>query len=655
MISPPVRRSLMVAGLWLPAGLLFVRSVAALTPEGWLDAFFAPDPGDIGEMMVHYSALPRFAVALLSGTCLGLSGALFQSVLRNPLAEPATLGVFAGAQLALSVAMLWLPGLLAIVGTWPVAFAGSGLAMALVMGLATIRGLTPVALILAGLVISVYLGSINAMLALFHHDVLSGLFLWQTGSMNQNDWDGVQGLLLFLAIGLASAWLLARPIQLLSLGDEHARGLGVSLIVTRLAAMATAVMLASAVTASVGVIGFIGLLGPLLARLSGSGGRPALWSAIFGAGLLALADQAVQAIPFGDQLSTGTLTAALGAPLLLIMMRRLPPGPVQQEIDAFKLFAPQRSGPGPVLAGLTLLLAICMILALATGRSPGGWQWTGLLSADYLPWRLPRMLAALGAGAAFGISGLLLQRLTGNAMASPEILGVSSGAAIGLVAVVMFSSQIDRLTLYSATSIGAFVTLVVMLSLARRMRFAPEALVLVGIGVVTLFSAVSSILLVSANPQATLLLSWLSGSTYRATLGDGILVMLVVLATIVASPLMARWLSILPLGETASTALGVNVAFARFCVIVAAALTTAAGTLIVGPLGFIGLMAPHIVRLLGLRGGLLEILGASLAGGTIAVMADWLGRNVAFPWQIPAGLASSFVGGTYLMLRLMRR
>jgi iron complex transport system permease protein len=523
-----------------------------------------------------------------------------------------------------------------------------------VLLLAARRQLAPVALILAGLVISIYLGSINAMLVLFHHDVLSGLFLWQTGSMNQNDWSGVRSLLPFLGAGSVIAWLLSRPVQLLALGDEQAQGLGVSLTLTRLAAILTAVMLASAVTASVGVIGFIGLLGPLLARLSGAG-RLLLWSALFGAGLLALADQAVQAIPMGGQLSTGTLTAALGAPLLLVMMRRLRPGPIREETGAGTSTGPLRVATGPILAGLVLFLAVCIVLALAAGRTPDGWQWTGLVSPDYLPWRLPRMLAALGAGAAFGIAGVLLQRLTGNAMASPEILGVSSGAAIGLVAIVMFSSRTDRFTLYSATSAGAFVTLILMLSLARRARFAPESLILVGIGVITLFSALSSVLLVSANPQATLLLSWLSGSTYRATTGDGVFVFAVALAAVAASPLMARWLSILPLGEPVSAALGVNVAAARFCVIIVAALTTAAGTLVVGPLGFIGLMAPHIVRLLGLRGGIVQIAGAAVAGAAITVLADWLGRNVAFPWQIPAGLASGFVGGTYLMFRLMRR
>lgn len=646
-------RLLFVAGLWLVAGLLFMRSAAMLAPDTWLTSIFVPAPGHIGALLLHDSALPRLLVCLLCGACLGLSGVLFQSVLRNPLAEPATLGVFAGAQVALTAGKLWAPGLLAIAGTWSIAFAGAALAMIAVLALAARRKLTPTALILAGLVVTIYLGGINAMLALFHHDVLTDLFLWQTGSMQQNDWSGVAGLLPLLMLAAALAWLLSRPIRILSLGDDSAAALGVPVVVTRLAAIAIAVLLAAGVAASVGVVAFIGLIGPLLARLSGGGARLPLWSALYGAGLLALADQTAQVLPFGPTLPTGTLTAALGAPLLLVMMRRLPPAPLSMRDSALSVRVIPR--PGIVLLVLTAFLAASIVVSLTVGRIPSGWHWGDITALDYLPWRLPRTLAALSAGAAFGIAGTLIQRLTGNVMTSPEILGISSGAAIGLIAAVMVLPQVDRVTLHAATAGGALLVLLATLWLARRARFSPETLILTGIGLVTLFSALSSLLLISGNPRATMLLSWLAGSTYRASIGDAAFAGGIVLAVLASTPLMARWLTILPLGEATASALGVPIARARLTIIIGAALTTAAGTLIVGPLSFIGLMAPHIARFLGLRGAAAQILGAVLAGAALTVFADWAGRNIVFPWQIPAGLASTFIGGTYLLARMGRR
>ncbi|RVB58288.1 iron chelate uptake ABC transporter family permease subunit, partial [Mesorhizobium sp. M7A.F.Ca.CA.001.06.1.1] len=120
-------------------------------------------------------------------------------------------------------------------------------------------------------------------------------------------------------------------------------------------------------------------------------------------------------------------------------------------------------------------------------------------------------------------------------------------------------------------------------------------------------------------------------------------------------PFFMRWLDILPLGSAAVQGLGINLKRARLLVLLAVAALTAASTLIVGPLTFIGLMAPHLARRLGLSRALPQAIGAVLAGALIMVAADWVGRIAIFPRQIPAGLVATLIGGPVLMWLLRRR
>jgi len=113
--------------------------------------------------------------------------------------------------------------------------------------------------------------------------------------------------------------------------------------------------------------------------------------------------------------------------------------------------------------------------------------------------------------------------------------------------------------------------------------------------------------------------------------------------------------AILPLGETSACAAGVNVRKARGAIVIATALMTGAATIVIGPLSFVGLVAPHLVRAMGIARALPQMCAAALAGGAILVLADWIGRLLIFPWQIPAGLLAALVGGPYFLVLMWRR
>ncbi|OYX83528.1 MAG: Fe3+-hydroxamate ABC transporter permease FhuB, partial [Azorhizobium sp. 32-67-21] len=234
-----------------------------LPPALWWQTLSGADLDDARQILVLYSFAPRLTVSLLAGGALGLAGGLLQQILRNPIASPTTLGIEAGASVALAAALVWMPALIGFGREW-VALGGGLLAIAAVLALARRSGFAPLVVILAGMVTGLACAAMAALLALFNSHYLAGLFLWGAGSLSQQDWSVPSFLAPRLALAGLAAMLLLRPLTLLGLDDGAARSLGLSLAAARLAALAVAVALTAFVVAGVGSIGFIGLAAPVL-------------------------------------------------------------------------------------------------------------------------------------------------------------------------------------------------------------------------------------------------------------------------------------------------------------------------------------------------------------------------------------------------------
>ncbi|MER5135277.1 Fe(3+)-hydroxamate ABC transporter permease FhuB [Serratia marcescens] len=639
-------------------GLTIYNLTQQLPPAQWARALSAPDIDDVRQMLFHYSLLPRLTVSLLAGAGLGLVGVLFQQVLRNPLAESSTLGVAAGAQLGLTIATLWvLPGgeftrqLAAMVGAIVVG--------GLVFGVAWGKRMSPVTLILAGLVLGLYCGAVNSLLALFHYDQLQGMFLWGTGALNQQDWSAVQFLLPRLLVAGLLAALLLRPLTLLGLDDGVARNLGLGLSMARFCALGLAIIFSAMLVSAVGIIGFIGLFAPLMAKMLGARrlAHRMMLAPLLGALLLWLTDQVMLGVTqVWREIPTGAATALFGAPLLLWLLPRLRSATTPPPMNlGDKVPAERGNLPGWILLG-GLVLLIGLTLALMLGKNAGGWHWSlGAELDSLLPWRWPRVLSALAAGMMLAVAGTLIQKLTGNPMASPEVLGISSGAAFGVVMMLFMVPGDAFVWLLPAGSLGAAATLLIIMIAAGRGGFSTERMLLAGIALSTAFTTVIFLLLASGDPRMGGLLTWLSGSTYSVEPAHALRTALVAAGLMVLAPLCRRWLTILPLGGATARSVGIALTPARLTILLLAATLTAMATLTVGPLSFVGLMAPHMARMLGFRRALPQMVIAALLGGLLMVFADWCGRMLLFPYQIPAGLLATFIGAPYFVYLLRKQ
>ncbi|MCK5864042.1 MAG: Fe(3+)-hydroxamate ABC transporter permease FhuB [Marinobacter adhaerens] len=659
--SLPARLPAAAALIWCGA---FLASAAPwlgqLNPGALIAAFWTFEGSDYASVLAHYSWAPRVAIAVLIGFGLGLAGAVTQQILGNPLASPTTLGVEAGGQFGITVATMFFPGLLAFSPDL-VAVSGGLLAIGLVIALTWRLGFSPVTVILAGLVVTFFLGAVNMAFLLLKGEWLGNLFIWGAGSLVQNNWQPFMELwprVLVLGVFMV---LLMRPLQVMQLGQTSARSLGAKVGLIRVLALFLVVLMSATVVSRVGVVAFIGLAAPVLARLLGARtlSERLIWSSLLGAGLLLLADTLAHwASTWGDGslVPTGTTTALIGGPIILLALQGLKnthhmPG----QDDRPAGFLPKRRSIFLTAGVIAALLLATIVISM--GWSPGldEWSWTPIAQwHEAWVWRGPRLLAAILAGVALGLAGTLIQRMTGNPMASPEMLGISGGAAVVMVLIVLFGADIGRAGQLGAATLGAAAALGLLIMLARKHRFAGNQLLLGGLALYVFMDAGLRLVMASGGTVASQLLNWMYGSTWLVSEVEALGLLALIVLISAGLLVIIRPLSILPLGETSASSLGLPVTKVRLMLLLLAALLTASATVVIGPLSFVGLIAPHLARVLGQQTVGRQLVVAALTGGLLLGMADYLSRIVVYPNQLPAGLLAALVGGLYFLWGLSR-
>lgn len=281
------------------------------------------NPGDDPRSQIIWNIrMPRTIVGALVGINLSLSGAILQAIMRNPLADPHIIGISSGAGLAGVVIMILFPAMEYLIT--PVAFIGAMLAAVCIYILAWKNGIKPVRIILAGVAVSAFFGAGISGLMIFYSDRVHGALMWMVGGLAARSWPHVNIILPYAVIGLILALASAAYLNILQLGDEMARGLGVNVEVTRIILTAIAALLAASAVSVVGLLGFVGLVVPHAARLLiGSDYRfllPA--SALLGIAIVTLSDTFARVIFAPIELPVGIIMAFLGAPFFLFLLRR---------------------------------------------------------------------------------------------------------------------------------------------------------------------------------------------------------------------------------------------------------------------------------------------------------------------------------------------
>ncbi|MGW6563851.1 iron ABC transporter permease [Streptomyces sp. NPDC054975] len=657
--------------LLLVGGLALVditQGTAAVgAAEVWKAFTGQADPADAS--VVIASRLPRMAAGLFVGAVLGIAGAALQAVSRNVLASPDTLSVNAGSYLALgavSASGLSLP-LLASSG---VAFVGGLVAAAVVLGLSGL-GAGTVRLVLAGSALTLGLTAVTEGLILLFPQETEGLYTWNQGSISQNGFDGVLQMAPVGLLGLVGLLLVSRKVDALALGDDAARGLGVPVRATRVTAVVLAALLSAAAVTLAGPIGFVGLCAPALVRplvrrfRSFSRARAALPIAgLAGAALVLGSDVLLRAVIPADTavaVPTGVVTSLVGAVFLIAMATRVRDTAGAAAVDRLRIrsravFLTTTTVLVVALVGVTIAAVLLGDSKLLLGDVANWAQGNAGRTVSFvLDTRVPRVLAALLAGAALALAGTLVQAVTRNPLAEPTTLGVSGGAALGAVLLVTSVPLAASWSVAGAAFAGAAVSSLIVFGLAARGGFQQNRLVLVGFGVATGSAALISLLIVLTDPfNATKALTWLSGSTYGRTMPD--IVPLAVVLTVGVAVAFARRteLDLVSLDEDTPRLLGLSLGRGRLGFLVLSVLLSATAVAAAGTIGFVGLVAAHAARALVGRQHARVVPVAVLLGAVLVCTADLLGRTVIAPGQLGAGLMTAVIGTPYFLHLLVR-
>ena len=397
------RYALTLAGLVAMALLHLNLSLGRWTlgfPQG--DGFAA--------LEFHLASLPRLVMAVLVGAALGLSGSLLQQLTQNRLVSPMTLGAASGAWLGLLLTSLAFPLSAAEHGHWG-ALGGATVTLSLVLLIAGRHGIAGLPVILAGMAMNLLLGALAIAVLILNQQQTRGLFTWGAGDLGQIDWHWVNWLWPKPLLVLPILVFAPRALGLLRLGSGAAQGRGLRLWPTLLSLFLAALWLTSTAITAVGLIGFIGLVAPNLARWCGARTPrdELLHSTLLGMLVLLAGDALALSLSrwLGELIPSGAVAALIGAPALLWLSRRqraaqdqrslaLPCGKNRCSARTWWLLIP--------LTALTALLGLCL------QHGPHGWQ---LAWPSEVLWALrwPRVLSAACAGVGLAVAGVLLQRL----------------------------------------------------------------------------------------------------------------------------------------------------------------------------------------------------------------------------------------------------
>ncbi|WP_030157297.1 MULTISPECIES: iron ABC transporter permease [unclassified Glycomyces] len=689
-MSPPARPEAPTrkAPRLLTAAAVFAIGIGALVALAALhltQGTSAVDAGDLVRLLtgsadasvwnvLQGARLPRLTGAVLVGIALGASGVLLQSVARNALASPDTLAVNAGAYLAVTAVAAFgisLPFLSSI----GVAFTGALLTAGLVMALSAGGGESSTTrLILAGSATAMAGNSLVSLLILLFQEQTTGLFAWGSGSLNLAGFGTAAQAAPLVLLAVVTAVLAAPRLDLLRLGDDTAASLGVHVRRTRLVAVVCSLLLAACAVTVAGPIGFVGLAAPVIARQIAKK-LPVLlahrflipFSALCGALVIVGADLAVRAVFGADksiEIPVGVTTTLLGAGVMVWLARSVTSagsgdrpailhGAAARGRPAFTLIVGGLAAASftalvvGMLSGDTMLLSGDLINYLA-GKTGASYTWI-------IDQRFPRVFAAILAGAALACAGTVTQGVLRNPLAEPGLLGVTAGAGIGAVTLITWVPSAGPWAITGFAAAGGLGAFALVYAISWRGGLDTARLVLVGIGVWSLGMALITLIILASDPWNTpKAMTWLSGTTYGRT-ADRLLPLVVALVLVLPLVLVHRKeIDLLSLDDDTPRVLGVRLERTRLLLLCSAAVLTAAAVAVVGVIGFVGLVAPHLARgLVGSRSHR-TLPVAILIGVLLVSVADTLGRTVIAPAQIPAGLVCALIGTPYFLWLLWR-
>jgi ferric citrate transport system permease protein len=639
--------------LWgLPVAVLIIIFWLSLfcysaIPVSGADAIRALLPGHtptLPEALVQNLRLPRSLVAVLIGASLALAGTLLQTLTHNPMASPSLLSINSGAALAMALTSALSPTPVAGYSLSFIAACGGGVSWLLVMtaggGFRHTQDRNK--LILAGIALSAFCMALTRITLLLAEDHAYGIFYWLAGGVSHAHWQDVWQLLPVVVTAVPVVLLLANQLNLLNVSDSTAPYAGSEPAETTFDHQ------------------YVSAASGWRVRQCGrSGGvyRPA--GATSGAllGRLRSAQRTAGEHAAGGHADADGRCTRTRAGLPRRSARRRSAGADWQSLLC--LAGEEARMKIALVIFITLALAGCALLSLHMGVIPVPWRalltdWQDGREHYYvlMEYRLPRLLLALFVGAALAVAGVLVQGIVRNPLASPDILGINHAASLASVGALLLMPSLSVMVLPLLAFAGGMAGLILLKMLAKTHQ--PMKLALTGVALSACWASLTDYLMLLHPQDVNSALLWLTGSLWGR---DWHFVKIAVPLLILFLPLSLRFcrdLDLLALGDARAATLGVSVQRTRFQGLMLAVAMTATGVAVCGPISFIGLVVPHMVRRIagGHHRWLMPV--SALTGALLLVIADLLARIIHPPMELPAGVLTAIIGAPWFVWLLVR-
>ncbi|RBW46649.1 iron-dicitrate transporter subunit FecD [Psychromonas sp. B3M02] len=313
------------------------------------------------------------------------------------------------------------------------------------------------------------------------------------------------------------------------------------------------------------------------------------------------------------------------------------------------------------LSVLLLILLLIGIASLFVGASTLSAQQiidTLLHSGEYdfivNQYRLPRLLLAIGVGAGLGLSGSLIQGVIRNPLASPDLMGISAGAGLAATSLLVFYAAAPVYLLLLTALSGGLIAAAIILLIAYKTKPTPIRLALIGIAISTFLSSGIDFLIIVNPVEMNTAMVWLTGSLWGRNWTQ-VPIIWATLAVVLPFAFWLAWrLDVMGLGEDCATSLGIRPSKLQLIALLTAVILASISVAVAGTIAFIGLLAPHLARMLFGHDHKLLIPASALLGALMLIIADTLARGLQPPLELPAGVLTSLIGAPYFIFLLQR-
>lgn len=596
-------------------------------------------------IFVNYN-LSRFFMCLLCGFLLAFSSLILRIVVQNSLASDTTLGVAPCSSFAILISILFLPDFFNVSKILS-GFLGAFLVLFLTFIFMLKKHLNSTSVVLIGLISGMFFSALTSLFVLFYPEESKAFLLFNNGYFTQNGFKDVIGLFCYSSIALIGLYYLAPSLKILNLGDELASSIGQNIFYTKCFALCLSAYFTALVVSFVGVISFLGLFASISVQFFRIKNirKEFVICGFLGFLLLTGVDLLLQIFQIlrGIELPTGGVLALIGSPLLIFIVSKM----LREYKNHDYSYVLYRFKEKNILIGLILLVCVLFFINLYFNFSTSNFEG---LQNEIFALRISKLFVLFFCGILLALVGFILQRLSFNPMASPEMLGINSGASLGVLFALYFS--LDQIQIFA--TMGSLLVLCFLFYLSIRFQMSMQKIILIGTAIMFFVDALGKIFLASGDFKAYNFLAYTQAGLINTDIK--LIIALFVYTVIFISFLHILYPSLKSfiLGENCALAVGVNIIKVKIIFFILSAFACALTSLSIGPFSFIGLLSFHIVRVLGVKKLYNQIFSVALMGVFLIFLAHFVSKIALFPYEIPLGIVATLLGGIYFIFTLKK-